>query len=298
MSHFEKVGVIFITGLVAVILALSLFGSGKQDHENLAVVEGRTVIGAKTDPMPSPATSRRSANRTRASRDVDDGRMAADLWDAVNPSKRSSNAPGGLDVAGRKPPGGAASKPIPETGVVLPTAIGDVEHRVAARESYYMLAQKYYRDGSKWPLIRDRNSIPAEQLRSGMTIVIPALDSTSRPEAAARATLQPPPAASDSTASSGPATSKPPASPPGSARGNRDGSSALVTASSASSETDSDKSGDARRRRSYRVKKGDTLSEIAQAQLGTTKALGKLTAANRDLLGERPLQEGMVLRIP
>ena len=52
-------------------------------------------------------------------------------------------------------------------------------------------------------------------------------------------------------------------------------------------------------RRIYVVQQGDTLSEIAQAELGSTERTDDLFLANRDLLASPDqLKVGMHLRIP
>jgi nucleoid-associated protein YgaU len=51
--------------------------------------------------------------------------------------------------------------------------------------------------------------------------------------------------------------------------------------------------------RTYRVKRGDTLSRIAQKLLGTSRRYNEIYKANRDVLRTpNSLREGMILRIP
>ena len=51
--------------------------------------------------------------------------------------------------------------------------------------------------------------------------------------------------------------------------------------------------------RTYTVKSGDTLSKIAQATLGDSKAFGKIYEVNRDHLSDpNTIKPGQVLRLP
>ena len=51
--------------------------------------------------------------------------------------------------------------------------------------------------------------------------------------------------------------------------------------------------------RTYTVKSGDTLSKIAQATLGDSKAYGKIYEVNRDQLSDpNTIKPGQVLRLP
>ena len=51
--------------------------------------------------------------------------------------------------------------------------------------------------------------------------------------------------------------------------------------------------------RTYTVKSGDTLSKIAQATLGDSKAFGKIYEVNRDQLTDpNTIKPGQVLRLP
>lgn len=52
--------------------------------------------------------------------------------------------------------------------------------------------------------------------------------------------------------------------------------------------------------RTYTVKPGDTLSDIAEAEMGDAKRWPELYAANKDAVGENPdlIHPGLVLKIP
>jgi nucleoid-associated protein YgaU len=52
--------------------------------------------------------------------------------------------------------------------------------------------------------------------------------------------------------------------------------------------------------KTYTVKAGDSLSEIAQAEMGDGKRWPELYAANKDAVGENPdmIHPGLVLTIP
>ncbi|MBI1849286.1 MAG: LysM peptidoglycan-binding domain-containing protein [Planctomycetes bacterium] len=289
MSHFEKIGVIFITGLVAIILALSLFGSGKPDPENALVLKDPVVRDAVP---PSPKVT--PVRRARDSETPDKNQA---LWDAMKratakPTPRPSSDGDKTDVTPvvllNKPNDATANldnrdasaflevsnAPAPKKSVdgavdgptSNPNPKGDVEHVIANGENYYSLARRYYHDPSKWQLIANRNKIPSERLRAGTKIVIPPLPAKTTP------------AVIDNAKSSG-TLAKDPAS----------------TGAKKSNPPTPDGDGAAR---TYKVKKGDTLSGIAQSQLGTVKLLAKLEDANRDVLKDHAIREGMTLRIP
>jgi nucleoid-associated protein YgaU len=272
MSHFEKVGVIFITGLVAIILALSLFGSGKQDPEDAVALQEPAPFDAA--PRPHSASPARPEGRGTASRGTRGGADASALWEAVG----SPDASGGGRPAGRgterasreRGQGARRAGPVASSPALAPLSLvaserapEEFQHVVAPRESYYDLARRYYRDGSKWQLIQSRNNVAPDRLRPGMRIAIPPLPAT--------------PAANVLLASAGRASSDGADSPSAGSISDEASGAAL---------------------RSYKVKRGDTLSHIAQAHLGTVKAVGKLEEANRDVLRDGLLREGMVLRIP
>jgi nucleoid-associated protein YgaU len=305
MSHFEKVGVIFITGLVAIILALSLFGSGKQESESgLAMQDARGPAARELAPPSKPARSSDRVADAKAKRSAE--KRNDDLWNVVSdctpPKPDDSALSASGDVTPVEPPStiakspsdlrgsdagvaadvasGGTKKPAdPVDGSAATSAKGETEHVIAAGENYYSLARRYYHDPSKWQLIAKANKVPSERLRAGMKITIPPLPSKGAPPADAKSTAPPASGAGDSLA----------ASP-------KKGADATSDASAKSAKKPA---GDAdAAAHSYKVKKGDTLSQIAQSQLGSVKLLAKLEDANHDVLDGHGLREGMTLRIP
>ena len=58
--------------------------------------------------------------------------------------------------------------------------------------------------------------------------------------------------------------------------------------------------GDATQKSTYTVKAGDTLSDIAESEMGDAKRWPELYAANKDAIGENPdlIHPGLELKIP
>jgi nucleoid-associated protein YgaU len=228
MSSFEKAGVLFITGLVAVILALALFGtSGTTDPSPPAGAAGETAESApEADPERSDAGGSAATDE--------------DLWDGIR--SRVNGIEGDRD--------GEPPLPLPPTdgtNAGRPPVVAAREHVVRSGDRLATIAKRYLGDAGRWKAIAAANpGVDPARLRVGQKLVIPD---------AAGAGADP--VAADST---------PPA---------------------------------ADRRPTYVVKKGDTLTSIAQRELRNGAAWRKLYDMNKHVVkNANRLPVGVTLTLP
>jgi len=93
MSNFEKVGVIFVTGLVAVILAMSFFGTGQDQALTSRGTDTSTLARAEREAADPPAraidppASRRGSEASRGpARGVEDSNLPRAASEGMTPS--------------------------------------------------------------------------------------------------------------------------------------------------------------------------------------------------------------------
>ncbi len=168
MSSFEKAGVLFITGLVAVILALALFGTS----------------GAGPSSGSGESAASDAAGRADASKESEAAEVAAspaspaedDLW--TEPARRVN------EIYGSSARGSA--EPAPVGPLAAPTPGSVREHVVRGGDRLASLAKEYLGDAALWRTIAGANpGIDPNRLRIGQKLVIPAATEKSSPLAAA-----------------------------------------------------------------------------------------------------------------
>lgn len=127
-----------------------------------------------------------------------------------------------------------------------------VEHRVKRGENLSQIAQQYFGDANRYPLLFDANRAVLEnpdKLRVGMTLTIPPLPQVPATPAAVSAVLSPAEPAANFV--------------------------------------------------QHRVRRGESLSDIAQQHLGSANRYGEIFNLNRDnLRNPNDLRIGMMLNIP
>jgi 5'-nucleotidase len=97
-----------------------------------------------------------------------DGRITA--LAAAAPAAEASPAPAAAAPAAPAAPAETAAAPAqPASGAALPA-----EHTVAAGDTLWDLAEKYYGNGARWNLISDANQGLRRSLRIGQKLTIPA----------------------------------------------------------------------------------------------------------------------------
>jgi nucleoid-associated protein YgaU len=236
MSSFEKAGVLFITGLVAVILALALFGTS-----------GTTTPIAE-NPGAGGVAERGSDSDGGAGAGVEQGEITdagEDIWNG--PRDRVDEL-----LGGKSRDGGAEGSP--SDGLVRPSLANGREHVVRAGDRLANISREYLGDANLWKAIADANpGVDPSRLQVGRKLSIPergaaiagaSLDSV-RPKEAERR-----PVASE-------------------------------------------------KKPTYVVKKGDTLTSIAQRELRDRAAWRKLFDMNKHVVkNANRLPVGLTLTLP
>lgn len=229
------------------------------------------------------------------------GTELADLTDRIN---RLSQTP--VDPTAGVAPSGIASAPAPAA------APADKMHPVQAGQTLYSIAKQYYNDPSLWKELAKYNEsrVKGDSVRVGVTLRIPSKD----------VLLGRTPPAGSQTSPSNPTRPSSPSLTPGSSRPTRvtEGDQPVVpnraVLGAPLSATDTVRGSDQApksdrpveadkpapvRPKTYTVKPGDTLMQIAARTMGDGKRWRELLSANKDKLDEpEDLQVGMVLKVP
>ncbi|MEZ6235000.1 MAG: LysM domain-containing protein [Phycisphaerales bacterium] len=169
------------------------------------------------------------------------------------------------------PAGNAASGTTP--GAAVRT------HTVAANESLYKIAERYYGDGNLWRELARANEgrVGADgSVRSGVTLRIPAREGTASATPAAT-----PAATPTATPSTPPANTRP------------------QTQTQAQPTPQPQRPAQPDRSRTYTVARGDTLGDISMSQLGTSRRWREIYELNRDRIDDpNHVPAGTVLVLP
>jgi nucleoid-associated protein YgaU len=268
MGNFEKLVVLTILFLSAIVLAVSLNDEEAKPEDPLAVASEETsgTIG----PMPAPGTAPEARGTlTGPLRAGDTG--AAPLLDArvgagaESPSRgtlepRAEGSQAAAPEATPAPKGergdGRARILREESGLETASGMDDFRvYRVASGDTWSGLADRFYRDSRYMGLLRSANE-ELDVLKEGEAILVPVFDFTQ--EAGQRAPHQPR-SAPVGTVVVGAAV-------PGGV---------------------------------YVVRDGDNLTSISKAVFGTVKRWEDIYRENRDVLQDPDwLQVGMKLKLP
>lgn len=157
MTQFEKVGVLVITGLVAVILALALFGAESKPLDAEGWGE-QAEAGAEASVESTSLDSGEGESSGTAS--ASNGLAGAAPWylltdDSIPNREPSEAAPRGESF----PRGGTTRKAM---------------HTIRRGDNLFDLAERYLGDGTKYPRIVDANpGLHPQRLQLGMKIRIP-----------------------------------------------------------------------------------------------------------------------------
>lgn len=242
MSSFEKAGVLFITGLVAVILALALFGTSGTTTPAAETGAAGTAAdgGAAGDGGANPD----EGSETEPGTDPGD----EDIWSG--PRDRANGLLGARDGSPEPLPGPNDAGTSPR-----PPFAASREHVVRAGDRLANIAKQYLGDAGAWKAIADANpGLDPARLKVGQKLAIPergAVASGTRPDSQAK-------------------------SPEPEKR--------LAAAD---------------KKPTYVVKKGDTLTSIAQRELRDRAAWRKLFDMNKHVVkNANRLPVGVTLTLP
>ncbi len=159
MGNFEKLGVLVIIMLVVVILVLTVWGVGQPVDELGATLTPKQLAAAGENGQSSGprhnASAEQPANEVpRASR------PGVSPWADPDPEDRNS---------ADSPKSDNEDTPAP-----IPVRSKDIIHTVVEGDSFYGMALRYYRDGTKFLVIREANpDVDPQTLSVGTRITVP-----------------------------------------------------------------------------------------------------------------------------
>jgi len=272
MGKLEKVIVLSVLFVVAVILVVSLTTDNPLDKQKV------TVLGAPTPKVEAPVTPPASGDALAAA-PLNGATPAAQPGALLNSAVTTPPAP--VQPLNATPPGATgANGALPAAAPAIPP--GSILVRADGLQDSYMeefkfytwkqgdtfraVAGQYYGDEKRFPLLRRANE-GRKQVQVGEKILVPVYD----PDAAAVASAQP------AGAQPANAAVRAPVAQPAAAN------AAPVAAAG----------------RTHVVKEGESLWKIAKAELGNGGLWNKIYEANRDVLkSPEALKTGMKLKIP
>lgn len=278
---------------------------------------------ASPTPTPAPEAPAELAGAAPVEFDQGTGRLAGDsgLVEAIRQLGGSvvdgadgvreirMNAPPGL-IAGSAPSAGTTG----ETAGRVPDGDmgrGEVRHVVAAGEAVYDIAKKYYGAGSKWTLIREANPdriSPKGVVRAGVTLKIPlaSADAPATPAARPDVVREPQPEARPApqprTRGAGPVevaqAPRREAQPRQSAQATpRTENRPQAGTQAGRQQSESRQAQATPPKGTYVVRSGDTLGEIAERVLGSSRRKSELMRLN-GINDEDSIRVGAVLKLP
>lgn len=309
MSNFEKIGVIFVTGLVAVILAMSFFGTGHEalDREDLALRDpatrdesaqlNRPATGGASIVPPERVDDRRDrAAGTRSSRRDESQRRAQSQRDQRPGSQPRSNA----GTRPRTPSWGAAAQEASDMASSNPQRPVNESRRKPTDPGTPAAGGSTFQapTGGKPSPNQAAGNKPSSSRKQ------PASSKRANIDDMWAAARSKPAVGEDAAGSSALKSSAGGAQP----QQNQTKKQAQPSRNLVNSGGDSRKDASRAKQKSsgskldlhrtvYEVRSSDTLSEIAQRELGTAKAWPAIVAANKGL-DPKKLRVGQKLTMP
>lgn len=270
MGNLEKLGILMIVILVVVVGVVAV--TPKDKTENLFGPEQSETIasGDEVPPLPidDPAAVSGAVSGTGTV-----GMQNSDV--VINVHDNSTKSPvGGTGGASAQPPVGT---PTPVPAPITATTPSFREVKVAKGDTLSTIAKRELGASSKWTVLLESNpGLDPKKLKIGQIIKVPVANASSpAPTPSPMPSPMPAPAPAPYVDGGQPAPAPVPAPVPTPAP-------APIAAE-----------------REYRVVAGDTLSDIARRELGSSGKVSVLKEANKDVLrGGDMIQVGMKLRIP
>lgn len=286
MGKFEKLVVLVVLFLAAVVLAISLTGNDESGEASgpydAAQARLRAERLAALEPEPSSTSSKASAEEEAPQAERPDYLLDAEVRLRPQPHAGEGAAPV-ADAGSQAEPGlrgpirgdggreGGAPRILRERSGLAPSALDDfMLYTARADDTWSGLGQRFYGDAGRAELLRRANEDRSE-LREGMTILVPVFDLES--EAGTREPLRP-------------ARPAPDGAPETRAEGAETSAAAAQPGAAYAGGT-------------YEVRPGDSLSVISQRVYGSAARWREIYEANRDVLKSPDrVQAGTKLRIP
>jgi len=189
------------------------------------------------------------------------------------------------------------NKPSDETGDLGPSQQttdeqGDVtkeglpgKYTVKEGDTLFLIAQKYYDDGSKYTEIIKENKLTSDSISAGQELTIPKIETAELTSASPEASVESSPSSQPSETPSASATPEPSATPVAAPAGEK---GATMTQPSWGAAISGD---------TYTVVKGDWLSTISARAYGDLMQYNKIAQAN-NISNPNVIEVGTVLKIP
>lgn len=305
MGKLEKVVVLSVLFVIAVILVVSLTMDNPIDKQHVSILGGgnkpapETQLAAQppanTPPVSAPSTA--PAATTPPASTATPGALLSSNVD----TGAAANATPAANVPAAQPTAALINQPAPSTpvapaiptGSILTTTDGLADSFVADMkfytwkpgDTYRGIAQTYYGNWEKLTILRRANE-GRRNVQPGEKILVPVFD----PDAAAAA---PTVAAADPAKATKPAKN---AGAPVNASAPKGSTKDTAKKGNKAAATEKAPSGGGR---IHVVKEGESLWKIAKAELGNGALWEKIYAANKDVMkSPEALKTGMKLRIP
>lgn len=282
MGKLEKVIVLSVLFVIAVITVVSLTTDSPLDKSNVAVLGAPPAKADATPPAAPDVAQNGAPAATAANAQTQPGAL---LSSNVNTAP-AAGAPNAAAPAGGIPPGSLLKR----LDGLQDSYLADMKfYTWKSGDSYRGIAEQYYGDWTKFPLLRRANE-GRKQVQIGEKVLVPVFDLDPAATASAPglvAALQNAPAA-NAPAANAPA---PAATAPVTERAKTPVKPVAKKAATTTTTTGGGKV--------HVVKEGESLWKIAKAELGNGAHWNKIYEANKDVMkSPEALKTGMKLKIP
>lgn len=282
MGKLEKVIVLSVLFVVAVVLVVSLTTDDPLKKDNVSLLGTGPAKGDTAAPATAPLAQNGAPAAMPANAQTQPGAL---LSSNVTTPPAAGTAPAAAPVGGI-PPGSLLKR----LDGLQDSYVDDMKfYTWKSGDSYRGIAEQYYGDWTKFPLLRRANE-GRKQVQIGEKVLVPVFDLDPAATASAPGLV----AALQNAPGSAPANAAAPAADPAPAPVKPNTKAAAKTSSKATSAAATTGGG-----KVHVVKEGESLWKIAKAELGNGANWNKIYEANKDVMkSPEALKTGMKLKIP